>query len=623
MARFNPVLFDTANPLYAGATVTIYTVNGSGQATTTLATIYDATTGAGTLANPQTLNSEGRFAAPVYLAEPVIMTISGPVTTHSTGIQAPSVRNRGTWATATLYAEGDIVRDGAAGANTGNTYLCEVRHTSGTWATDLAAVRWSLLTDLSTQTAAAAASAAAALASEIAAAASAASISLPIPIASGGTGAIDAADALAALGAQPVDSDLTAIAGLTTQPFGRSLLTQADAAAARTTLGITASSGSEIVTAGENLSDRDLIYQDVFNQRGGGADRWYEVDTDATSPVRISPRLGIALAAITSGNTGSAQVRAGRVSGFTSLTVGQPVFASATAGAVTQTAPTIPGTGTQNATRLIGYAASATEIDFDPEDDTIFTARNSSIAVDGTITVQHWTDAGAREREQAAYLVQASASALVAGGTGTNLGDFTVNGGLAAIFDGTTNQDGGTAGVKLTTTSGHAGKTYSSGKRIAQAVVWGGNSANGANGYVASINPTVTLVLRGKTGSAPSSRTDGTSLGSISFTDTTDESGNPRTIASSDTATVWDHVWIDFSHNGAANTCVIAEIQFTELTGAARDEPLTIGGSLANAAATDRVIVRYDDGSGANADTRTTFINRTNATRDMAAEVVL
>jgi hypothetical protein len=230
MARFNPTSFDTANPLYAGATVSIYTVNGSGAATTTLATIYDATTGTGTLANPQTLNSEGRFAAPIYVAEPVIMTISGPVTTHSTGIQAPSVRNRGTWATATLYAEGDIVRDGAAGANTGNTYLCEVRHTSGTWATDLTAVRWSLLTDLSTQTAAAAASAAAA-------AASAASITIPLPIASGGTGAADAASALAALGGQPLDSDLTAIAALTTTAFGRGLLELANAAAALSAIG--------------------------------------------------------------------------------------------------------------------------------------------------------------------------------------------------------------------------------------------------------------------------------------------------------------------------------------------------------------------------------------------------
>lgn len=39
-------------------------------------------------------------------------------------------------------------------------------------------------------------------------------------------------------GYQPKDSDLTAIAALTTTSFGRSLLTQADAAAARTTLGV-------------------------------------------------------------------------------------------------------------------------------------------------------------------------------------------------------------------------------------------------------------------------------------------------------------------------------------------------------------------------------------------------
>ena len=38
--------------------------------------------------------------------------------------------------------------------------------------------------------------------------------------------------------AQPLDSDLTSIAALSTSSFGRSLLTQSDAAAARTTLGI-------------------------------------------------------------------------------------------------------------------------------------------------------------------------------------------------------------------------------------------------------------------------------------------------------------------------------------------------------------------------------------------------
>ena len=42
--------------------------------------------------------------------------------------------------------------------------------------------------------------------------------------------------------AQPLDSDLTSIAALTTTPFGRSLLTQADAAATRTTIGAGTSS---------------------------------------------------------------------------------------------------------------------------------------------------------------------------------------------------------------------------------------------------------------------------------------------------------------------------------------------------------------------------------------------
>jgi hypothetical protein len=378
------------------------------------------------------------------------------------------------------------------------------------------------------------------------------------------------------------------------------------------------STGTATITAGEALADRDLIYQDVFNQRGGGADRWYEVDTDTTVSVRIGPRIGIALAAIASGASGSAQLRAGRVSGFSGLTAGQAVFASATAGAVTQTAPAIPASGTQNATRLIGYAASATEIDFDPEDDTVFTARNSSVAVDGTLTVQHWVDTGGREREQAAYLVQVSSTAAVSGGTGTSIGDFTSAAGLAAVFNGFTSQSIEGSGTKVGT-SGYVGKTYSPGKSIQQAVVYGSFDA----GYVRSINPTVTLVLRGKTGTAPASRTDGTQLGTLSFTDTGNESASPRTVASTDQTTVWNHVWIDFSHNGASSECAIAEITFTEITGTARDEPLTIGGSIANATSTDRVNVRYDDGAGANADTRTTFINRTGATRDLVGEVVL
>jgi hypothetical protein len=48
----------------------------------------------------------------------------------------------------------------------------------------------------------------------------------------------DAAAALTTLGAQPSDSDLTAIAALTTTSYGRSFLTLADASAARTAVGL-------------------------------------------------------------------------------------------------------------------------------------------------------------------------------------------------------------------------------------------------------------------------------------------------------------------------------------------------------------------------------------------------
>lgn len=448
-----------------------------------------------------------------------------------------------------------------------------------------------------------------------AAAASAASIALPLPLASGGTGAGTAAAARANLGLGSVATlNVGSAANQVPQLDGLGRLPAVDGSRL-----VNLTGGAVQILAGEALAIRDLVYQDMFNQRGGGADRWYKVDADAIGPVRIGPRLGIALAAIASGASGSAQVRPGRLSGFGGLAPGQPIFASPTAGAVTQAVPALPASGAQIATRRIGYAADATEIDFDPEDDTLFTARNAALAVDGTITVQHWPDTGARAREQWAYAVQAQTMSLVPGSTGTNFGTFTEASGLAAIFDGTTNATGTYSGRISSPNAGYAGKSYALGKRIAQAVVWGSNNT----GYVYPGDATVTLALRGKTGSAPTNRTDGILLGSVSFTDTANESGNPRTIPSNDTSTAWDHVWIDFSHDGPVNMCFIAEIQFTETSGAARDEPLTVGGSLANAAATDRVNVRYDDGSGANADTRTTFVNRTGAARDLACEVML
>lgn len=89
--RTSVSFFELANNAYIGASVSFYTVS-AGARTTTLATLYDATTGTGTLSNPQTLDAEGKFSQPVYTDVEVIGVISGSnAEDHETGIFTPSL----------------------------------------------------------------------------------------------------------------------------------------------------------------------------------------------------------------------------------------------------------------------------------------------------------------------------------------------------------------------------------------------------------------------------------------------------------------------------------------------------------------------------------------------------
>jgi hypothetical protein len=82
--------FNEANPLYTGATVTVYQSDAAGVATATLATLYDAITGGGTLSNPLTLDGDGKWITPPYAAVPVILSITGAsVADHATGVAGP------------------------------------------------------------------------------------------------------------------------------------------------------------------------------------------------------------------------------------------------------------------------------------------------------------------------------------------------------------------------------------------------------------------------------------------------------------------------------------------------------------------------------------------------------
>ena len=202
------------NAIYASAIVSFYKANvTTGALTNVLATLYDAYTGTGTLANPQTMDSFGKLVQPIYFDVPIIAVVGGlPVGNGETGAIYP------------------------------------------------------VLSD---------ADATAAAASATAAAASAASITLPLPVASGGTAGATAAAArtnlgvaigsdvqayaapLTTLGALASVANLTAIADLTSAadkvPYftgsgtaavadltsaARTVLDDASVSAMRTTLGV-------------------------------------------------------------------------------------------------------------------------------------------------------------------------------------------------------------------------------------------------------------------------------------------------------------------------------------------------------------------------------------------------
>ena len=141
--------FSIANEAYIGASVSFYTVDGNGSKTSILATLYDSTTGTGTLSNPQTLDSEGKLSQPSYIDEPVIAAVSGlGFSDHDTGIINLILNPRGDWATTTVYAVNDLVTDAAT---TGNIYICTARHTAGTFATDRDTnLYWDLFINLET-----------------------------------------------------------------------------------------------------------------------------------------------------------------------------------------------------------------------------------------------------------------------------------------------------------------------------------------------------------------------------------------------------------------------------------------------------------------------------------------
>jgi hypothetical protein len=147
-------------------------------------------------------------------------------------------------------------------------------------------------------------------------------------------------------------------------------------------------------------------------------------------------------------------------------------------------------------------------------------------------------------------------SELIGGGVGSIIQTDAST--ATEFFNGSTNRLAVQCGGFTNGGVSYAGKNFSSSpKRIAQAKVYGSND----NGFVAGSNPAMTWSLYAKQ-TAPASSTDGLLLGTVAFTDTTNESTG-RTITSSDTDTFWNYVWVK---QNVAGNIFIAEIEFFEVT---------------------------------------------------------
>jgi len=117
---------------------------------------------------------------------------------------------------------------------------------------------------------------------------------------------------------------------------------------------------TEAGTAGAALVFGDLCYLQTSDSR------WEKVDANAAAT--SSNKLGICVLAAAGDASATTMLLYGKIradSVFPTLTIGAPVFASTTAGAIQTTAPS----GAADIIRIIGYGNTADELHFCPSND--------------------------------------------------------------------------------------------------------------------------------------------------------------------------------------------------------------------------------------------------------------
>jgi hypothetical protein len=204
--------------------------------------------------------------------------------------------------------------------------------------------------------------------------------------------------------------------------------------------------------AGEALSERDMVYLASDGE-------WYQIDVDAVGTVAIGAVRGcvIETGGVSSGESGQILL-SGPVSGFTGLTAGGAVYAGTSAGGYTQTRPVVSDGGGQIAIVEMGFATSTTAVYVFPRP--VVYAERETLADNGTLTIEHHSDASTRLRDVMAYVATTEAGSSLASYASSNQDEDVGLRDRAPATYGSDQCTGGTASASTVLTSNTAAKGF-------------------------------------------------------------------------------------------------------------------------------------------------------------------
>lgn len=271
---------------------------------------------------------------------------------------------------------------------------------------------------------------------------------------------------------------------------------------------------SYVGTAGENVSANEAVYLNAADNK------WYKIDIDAVAAVKVAKFRGFASSTAVADGIISTRLF-GKMSNFSGLTGGLDVYASTTAGGITQTKPTVSAAGGQRAIVRLGFAIDTASIFILPSP--VEFLKRESLSNGSALTIEHYSDPLGRERRVRAYISTT---------TGGTLTEYT-----SANHDQDQGLRAGTGGTLTITgsinSSSEIGNNGGSNRAAAQSFspTAGGHLTQFTVTLTTSTgSPTGTMTWYIKTGSAGSGGTvlaTGTFTPTASATNTINVSGGP------------------------------------------------------------------------------------------------